>query len=107
MGRMTSTASNTFIEEENVDLVEITAVSSVSSVKSTASRNNNDPAYVTQAAAAKISEMTYRDFSVRSLLISFYNQPQLLIVFLFAEEPEIRTRLDESSRWQQNLSTSD
>jgi hypothetical protein len=65
MGRMTSTASNTFIEEENVDLVEITAVSSVSSVKSTASRNNNDPSYVTQAAAAKISEMTYRDFSVR------------------------------------------
>lgn len=46
--RMTSTASNTFIEEENADLVEVTTVSS---------GKENGTAYVAQAAAAKINEM--------------------------------------------------
>lgn len=43
---MTSTASNTFIEEETADLVETTM-----------SMRNKDPAYVTQAAAARFNEM--------------------------------------------------
>lgn len=48
--RMTSTASNTFIEEENADLVETTM----------SMRSNKDAAYVTQAAAARINEMMFK-----------------------------------------------
>lgn len=46
--RMTSTASNTFIEEENAELVETTTM---------AVRSSKDAAYVTKEAAARINEM--------------------------------------------------
>lgn len=56
--RMTSTASNTFIEEENypADMVDITTVNSNS--------EKNGPDYVAHAAAAKITEMIANGKSV-------------------------------------------
>ena len=46
MQRMTSTASSTFIEEENAELVETTMA-----------MKNKDVAYVTSAVAARINDM--------------------------------------------------